>query len=100
MTDHSKQTTIPVRFYSDFFTEDWPNLPSGAQTALAGFLSLLQSDPDNPDLLREAQRDVRGGMAYQFAPGYAVYWKVARESVQCKTTIIDVLDVRKILDHS
>ena len=95
-----KDSLIPIRFYHEFMKRDWPDLPLGAQDALANFLMTLQKRPDSPEILANAQRDIEGRFGYEFSPGFLVYWRIVREPVvliQPVTTPerIDVLAVLK-----
>ncbi|MFZ0821755.1 MAG: hypothetical protein WAM91_16950 [Candidatus Acidiferrales bacterium] len=94
---------IPIRFYSQFWDDDWPNLPEKAQEAVVLFLEKLQSNPDNPDILDKCEVDKKKKekrFAYNFFEGYAIYWRVVREPPgeflgieSCKPIRIDVLEV-------
>jgi hypothetical protein len=93
---------LPIRFYSQFF-HDWEAFPFSERDALAGFLRKLQANPLDLNLLEHAQQDQKGRFASSFAPGYAIYWRLATEepgpfiSLQSyKPTRLDILAVVKI----
>lgn len=84
---------IPIRFYAQFATHDWPALPTEVQDALASFLLKLQRDPNNVEILANAERDQTGRLACEFSPGYAVFWRVGDEGLPHKW--IEVLAILK-----
>jgi hypothetical protein len=97
--------TIPIRFYVEFWREDFFSLPKSAQDALGEFLEKLQQNPESDEVLQKATRDKNRSnrFAYVFAPGYVVYWKLVRSDPKpiiqlnsLKPIRIDVLDVRKL----
>ena len=100
MTESEK---IPFRFASSIFDEDLPRLSDSAQDALPSFLEKLQHDPYRSDILEQAETDETGVYAYEFAPGYVVYWRVVRneegEFLQLQPatpTRVDVLAIQPI----
>jgi len=84
---------IPIRFYAQFAEHDWRALPTDAQDALASFLLKLQRDPNNSGILANAERDRTGRLAYEFSPGYIVFWRIGDETFPHKR--IEVLALLK-----
>ena len=71
------QDKVPIRFYSEFYGA-WDGFPETIQEELCSFLEDLQQNPDDPKWLSKCETDVKGRFGYQFAQGYAVYWRVKR----------------------
>jgi hypothetical protein len=70
---------IPIRFYSEFLRRDWPDIPEDAKDALANLLLKVQQNPSNPEIIEGAVKDAEGRFAFEFSPGYVVYWRVAKD---------------------
>jgi len=103
VANHSNN--IPIRFYLEFWSRDFPRFPVLVQSHLGDFLEDLQADPERPALLAKCQkaRNRADHWAYFFCGEYAVFWHLVRQAPPLYTELrlpkvvrIDVLEARLI----
>jgi hypothetical protein len=103
-----KKLGITIRFYLEFFNEDFPSLPLPVQNAVGDFLQKLQENPESAELLQNAQRDKShpDRFAHIVAHQYVMYWQLVRpkptqiiELSSQKPIRVDVLGLRKLGDR-
>jgi hypothetical protein len=73
------------------FGQDWESLRSDAQRALATFLERLQRNPYDPDIQKKAVLGDNERFAYEFYPGYVLYWRIDCESLS--VSMIDQVSI-------
>lgn len=91
----SELVPVPIRFYPEFYTSDWPKLPARVQDALSQFLEQLQTNHLHAELMRQVQNH-RDYLAYEFSPKYVVSWRLFADlDGKANSKRIDVLSIRK-----
>jgi len=82
-------SSIPIRFYLEFWSRDFPSFPLVVQDQLGKFLEELQENPTGSRVLAKCTKESADKDRYAclFYPGYVVYWRLIREKRSYLTTL-------------
>jgi hypothetical protein len=95
-----RSSPVPVRFYTQFFSE-WGRLSPRVQDALAALLGALQADPENPRAAAFCDIHERQGrdpiVAFALPEDFVVYVTIRHRrphlDAKPEPTSVDVLEV-------
>jgi hypothetical protein len=88
-------TLPPYNFHPQFFTRDCPNLDPYVVDELCAFLERLQQNPFSPTFQGMERKGSR--YAFEFTPGFVVYWKLQMSS-SGQVEIINVSKLARVVD--